>query len=143
MNKVVLLFALFALLILSAGCMPPPVLPPATDTPRVVATADAVPASPQAPSVAPSSSSAIPTPSPRPTARPTPTSSPIVDIVEDCMAGCHPPEPTEWYAAGAMAKPADHKGRTTCLECHGQPMTKPLPETHVGRLDPSCNTCHQ
>ncbi len=137
MTKVVLFVASFALLILSAACVSRPTPLPATITPAALTTL--LPASPDSPS-------ATPNPSPRPAATLTPTAAApeASNFVEDCMAGCHLPEPTEYYAAGAMPKPADHVGRTTCLECHGKPdAAKPLPATHIGRMDPSCNTCHQ
>lgn len=62
---------------------------------------------------------------------------------EDCMAGCHIPDPNEFIGAGAMPQPASHTGRTTCLTCHATQTQPALPATHAGRLDPSCTVCHK
>ena len=62
---------------------------------------------------------------------------------EDCMAGCHSPDPNENIAAGAQPQPASHAGRTTCLVCHATQTQPAMPATHNGRLDPSCTVCHK
>jgi len=61
---------------------------------------------------------------------------------EDCMAGCHVPDANESYAEGAKPQPATHVNLTTCLNCHATLQTPSLPASHLGRLDPSCATCH-
>ena len=70
------------------------------------------------------------------------TPTPVVIEEEDCMAGCHIPDPNEFYAAGANPQPASHVKQTTCLNCHNTLATPALPASHSGRMDPSCATCH-
>lgn len=73
-----------------------------------------------------------------------PPSATVIPVdEEDCMAGCHPPDPNENIAAGANPQPASHAGRTACLVCHATQAQPTLPATHTGRLDPSCTVCHK
>lgn len=75
----------------------------------------------------------------------TPVTVAVVNDEEDCMAGCHLPDPNEHIADGAVAQPASHAGRSTCLSCHAAAVAPvpALPATHLGRLDPSCAVCHK
>ena len=46
-------------------------------------------------------------------------------------------------AAGGLALPADHAGRTICLGCHANGVGPKLPADHAGRTDETCSMCHQ
>jgi hypothetical protein len=88
----------------------------------------------------------VPTPTSamEPTATPVPTITAVSEAAAEvnCQDACHFPDPDATFAAGAMAQPPTHTGRTTCLSCHSTLSTPALPTTHMGRLDPSCALCH-
>ena len=127
--KLVLLLASIFILALTTACVTK-----ITPTPEVRPTAIPVSSALSTPSVAASPVPAAPTA--------TATRTPEVVDEEDCMAGCHIPDPNEHIADGAAPQPASHVGRATCLVCHAAPDKPPLPATHIGRLDPSCKVCH-
>ncbi len=79
-----------------------------------------------------------------PAALPTPTMAPeATSFEEDCMAICHIPDPNDYFGAGAKLLPANHAGRSTCLNCHTGAGASILPSSHLGRLDESCRGCHK
>ncbi len=123
---------LFALAI--AGCQPlPPKTPkPSTESSSQPSSANVAAATDSAPAVAVA-------------VAPTLTPVAVENGEEDCMAGCHIPDPNEHIADGAVAQPASHAGRSTCLTCHATAVAPvpALPATHRGRLDPSCAVCHK
>ncbi|MEJ5200498.1 MAG: hypothetical protein WHX53_16385 [Anaerolineae bacterium] len=65
-----------------------------------------------------------------------------VDDEEECRKACHAIDLNALFGVGAKRQPANHKGYTTCLECHAGLTTPALPATHVGRQDPACPLCH-
>lgn len=58
------------------------------------------------------------------------------------MAGCHIPDSSAQFGAGAVRQPPSHVDRATCLVCHSALAQPALPATHAGRMDPSCSLCH-
>jgi hypothetical protein len=136
-------YGLLLLLILTialGACVSRPVDAP-EGTSAAPAHATLAPSTPVAPGASTvSSESGSPTP-------PAVPASPDVTVIpaeeEDCMAGCHIPDPNEFIGAGAMPQPASHIGRTTCLTCHATLAQPAMPATHTGRLDPSCTVCHK
>lgn len=141
-----ILVVALATLIVIPGCQP---LPPKTSAPTI----GALPTADVAPQVTATKASTVqPVSSPTSAASPaalavvaaTATAMPIVVAEEeDCMAGCHPPDPNEHIADGAVVQPVSHVGRTTCLTCHASPSRPALPASHLGRMDPSCAVCHK
>lgn len=129
MRVVMIVTSATVIILLLLACQPLPTPP--------VASPSALPASPVSAEVTPTRlaiEGASSTPPPRPV---------IYGVVDECMGSCHIDNPLDYYDAGAAPQPADHKGRTACLECHAT-MTEPsLPATHLGRLDPGCVTCHK
>ncbi len=126
-SKFMLLLASIFIVVLTTACVTK-----ITPTPEPKPTALPVSSTVSTPSA---TSSAVPV-------APTATLAPAVSEEEDCMAGCHIPDPNEHIADGAAPQPASHVGRATCLVCHAAPDKPPLPATHIGRLDPSCKVCH-
>lgn len=118
------LFLLFVILILVVACESSP-------TPRAE-----IKTSPTKPAVPTTSSEPI-------AAHVSATSTPPPPAEEeDCMAGCHIPDPNEEFANGADPQPSDHTGYKVCVECHLK-LAKPVfPTTHTGRMDAACPLCH-
>lgn len=140
------MMALVTITAWGAACSNAPIVPPAPEqTPATVAATRATTALPlsfaaDADQVA--TPMAIPTAAPPTIATPRPTSEPATSE-EDCMAGCHIPDPNETFGAGAKPLPANHAERTTCLQCHTTASAPVLPASHLGRLDPACRECHK
>ncbi|MBI4789849.1 MAG: hypothetical protein HY782_22680 [Chloroflexi bacterium] len=137
-----LLLASFLIIVFVTACVTK-----TTPTPEPRPTAVPIASTQSTPTVTPSPMAVPPTATPLATPSPTavpPTATPVPQVVdeEDCMAGCHIPDPNEHIADGAAPQPASHIGRATCLVCHAAPEKPPLPATHKGRLDPSCKVCH-
>ncbi len=117
LHPLVLLLGLMALVLAATACQPLPASPAATGEPE---------ATRPAPTVTASGGAAQP-----------------VAEEEDCMAGCHIPDPNEGFDTGANPQPASHVARTTCLSCHSSPAAPAPPADHKGRMDPSCALCHK
>jgi hypothetical protein len=130
-KMMIALFALLALLAIS-GCEPLPPPPGSSVSPSATLVLKSVNSAGSINPIAASVQAPVATP----------TSEPLPELVEDCMGACHFPEPSETFATGANPQPADHKGRTTCLDCHATLAKPVLPATHTGRMNPSCTLCH-
>ena len=95
----------------------------------IAAPATQVPAAPGATVIPPTPTPMITLPGTFPGAAPSPTVA--------------APAPTTVAPSGPRAIPHTVEGRADCLLCHGPGALRPVPASHTGRTNQTCQGCHQ